>query len=509
MVSGRLIVVGGALALSAILLAGSPARGQINPPTDAPTNAAAVETTDGGRTAVIDQDSSSPLILVTIALLIPAGLALVFGGMCRAKNAADAFAITLIIVPLAGLACFVFGFALIWGNAAGSVLPANVAGFVGHLPEGVLDRGIGFGTDANHPNNSAYGFAGTTGFFLSGIDNSKLLAMFLITMAGAVISAIIPAGALAERWTWKNCVLYAIWFVVPFSLFANWVWGGGWLAQMGVNWGWGHGAIDFAGSGVIHALGGVVGLAGAMCIGPRIGKFVSGRPRPIPGHSIPFVVLGTLVLVPGWFGLTSAMNGGDLQLSRILVNTALAGFSGTTGALLFLLSRGYKPDPTLLCNGFIGGLVAISAACPFVDSWAAIVAGLVAGVVVNFSVLLWDKLGVDDPVGVVSMHGACGIWGLLALGLFANGKFGANFNGVDGPVKGLFYGDVGQFFAQIVAAAILTIFGFITALVLFRLSERVAALRVSADVEMRGLDTSEVGTFAYPDFMLKSATLDG
>ena len=122
-----------------------------------------------------------------------------------------------------------FGFALVWGNAAGSVLPANVAGFVGHLPEGVLDRGIGFGVDANHPDNSAYGFAGTTGFFLSGIDNSKLLAMFLITMAGAVISAIIPAGALAERWTWKNCVLYAIWFVVPFSLYANWVWGAvGW-----------------------------------------------------------------------------------------------------------------------------------------------------------------------------------------------------------------------------------------------------------------------------------------
>ena len=153
--------------------------------------------------------------------------------------------------------------------------------------------------------------------------------------------------------------------------------------------------------------------------------------------------------------------------------------------------------------------MSFAAACPFVDPWAAILIGLVAGLLVNIIVTAWDKLGVDDPVGVISMHGVNGIWGLIALGLFANGKHGLEFNGVDGPVKGLFYGDASQLMAQLIAAAVVVVFGLATAYALFRISNRITALRVSADSEVRGIDSGEVGTLSYPDFTLKSVTLDG
>jgi Amt family ammonium transporter len=423
------------------------------------------------------------------------------------------------IMPLAGVAFFIFGFALAWGNSAHGSLPPGFGALLGsaELP---LNRGIGLASSGDDSGSYSIGLAGGKGFCLAGISDPTILSVFFFSMALAIAAASIPTGAMAERWAWKNFMLYGVWFVLLFSLVANWIWGGGWLAQMGTNWGWGHGAVDFAGAGVIQALGGITALAGAICIGPRLAKYIGGRARAMPGHSVPFVILGTFVLMFSWFGLHvgSAVAGSDLPLSQIVVNTALAAFCGALGAMCVLLFQSYKPDPTLLCNGFIAGLAAISAACPFVDPWAAMVIGAVAGVLVSQSIHFWDKIGVDDPVGSISMHGVSGLWGIIALGLFANGKFGVGWNGVDrnefassggDGVRGWFYGDGGQLVAQLVAAAVLVIFGFVFAYLFFKLSDWLTPLRTNRDAELKGLDGAELGTLVYPDFTLKSVTLDG
>ena len=269
-----------------------------------------------------------------------------------------------------------------------------------------------------------------------------MLALFFFTMVLMNVAATIPTGAMAERWRWKNFCLYGLWVALPYGIYANWVWGGGWLAQMGVNWNLGHGAVDFAGSGVVHAMGGIIGLAGVMVLGPRIGKYSpEGKPLPIPAHHLPMVVVGTLILAFGWFGFTSgsAFAGASLRISAIVVNTALAGIAGAIAAMLTLQLKGLKPDTTIMCNGMLSGLVAISAPCAFVDSWAAALIGAIAGVLVVFSVFFWELHHIDDPVGAISVHGVNGLWGVISVGIFANGKYGAGWNGVvrDSVLQGI------------------------------------------------------------------------
>ncbi|HEY2759557.1 MAG TPA: hypothetical protein VGI75_02400, partial [Pirellulales bacterium] len=213
-----------------------------------------------------------PAILV---LLMPAGLALVSCGMCRAKNSAHAFTVGLMIMPLAGIAFFVFGFALAFGNSAHGLLPPSLAILIGG-DASPLDRGLGIGAVDDVASKFEFGLTGVKGFCLAGISDPVIIAVFFFVMALAVVAASITAGAMAERWAWKNFLLYGAWIMLPVGLYANWIWGGGWLAQAGANWGWGHGAIDFAGSGVIQGAGGVVALAGAICLGPRLGKYVGG-----------------------------------------------------------------------------------------------------------------------------------------------------------------------------------------------------------------------------------------
>jgi Amt family ammonium transporter len=460
------------------------------------------------------------LLAGCLILLMPAGFALVAGGMGRPKNSAHLFAVNLMIVPLAGCAVFLYGFALGWGNMAGGLAPPGWSAAFGE-DLNTLNHGLGIGSDPSAPDAFTYGLLGTKGFGLSGLNNSVILSFFFLITAYLIIAATVPTGAMAERWAWRNFVLYGFWVVAPLSIFAGWVWGGGWLAQMGKNWNLGHGAVDFAGSGVLHGIGGVIGLAGTICMGPRLGKFVNRRPRAIPGHSIPYVVVGTLILLFGWFGLTggSMLAGADLNIGSIVVNTALGAFGGALGAMFYLLATVKRPDPTMMCNGIVAGLVAVSAGCAFVEPWAALVIGAVAGVLVIVSVLFWDKMGVDDPVGTISMHGAAGLWGVISVGLFATGKFGAAWNGVirqqylksgtsaDG-VRGLLYGDAGQLLAQLIEAAALIVFGFVAGYALFKLSGLITPLRVNRDTEFQGLDGTEMGTLAYPDFALKSSTLD-
>jgi Amt family ammonium transporter len=260
--------------------------------------------------------------------------------------------------------------------------------------------GLGAAVDAAGKATGAftYGIIGTTGWFLTGAANDvAVLVLFFFMMVFMDTTATIPTGAMAERWAWKNFCLFGLWVALPYCLYANWVWGGGFLAQGGLNWGLGHGAVDFAGSGVVHAMGGFIGLAGAMVIGPRIGKFVNGKPQALPGHDVPMVVLGTFILALGWFGFNpgSTLSGTDLRISYVVVNTMLASVTGALGAMVALSFKGLKPDPTMLCNGMLAGLVAITAPCAFVDPWGAAVIGAIAGWLVVESVFFFERRGVD------------------------------------------------------------------------------------------------------------------
>jgi Amt family ammonium transporter len=354
----------------------------------------------------------------------------------------------------------------------------------------------------------AWGIIGYKGFFLSGgAYDVSVFTLFLFQMVFMDTAATIPTGAMAERWKFLAFIVYGFFIsILIYPIFGNWVWGGGWLSQLGANAGLGHGAVDFAGSGVVHMVGGVTALVGAMILGPRIGKFKKdGTPNAIPGHHIPMGIAGALILAFGWFGFNpgSTLAGTDLRIGVIAVNTMLASAGGALSAMLFMWFRFGKPDPTMAANGLLAGLVAITAPCAFVNAPCAVLIGLIAGVLVVMSVLFVDNvLKVDDPVGAVSVHGACGAWGLLAVGLFADGTYGDKLNNVDGTVRGLFYGDASQLAAQVIDIVSLFIFVFIMAWISFKIIEVLIGNRVSAEVELGGLDIPETGVLAYPDFAL-------
>ncbi len=334
-------------------------------------------------------------------------------------------------------------------------------------------------------------------------------------------TATIPTGAMAERWAWKNFCLYGLWVALPYCLYANWVWGGGWLAQAGLNWGLGHGAVDFAGSGVVHAMGGVIGLAGALVIGPRIGKYTKdGKPQAMPGHNVPMVVLGTFILAFGWFGFNpgSTLAGTDLRISFVVVNTMLASVTGALGAhdraLDASACRTIRRCCATACSRAWWRSRRPARSC---RRGPRRVIGGVAGVLVVYSVFFFENASASTTrCGAISVHGVNGLWGVLSVGLFANGEYGAGWNGVvrdamvqaygsDG-VRGLFYGDFSQFLAQVLDCAVLAMFGFVMAYVWFKLSNLITPIRVPEDVEIEGLDIPEVGAPGYPDFTLRSSS---
>jgi Amt family ammonium transporter len=299
---------------------------------------------------------------------------------------------------------------------------------------------------------------------------------------------------------------------LTYPLFANWAWGGGWLSQLGVNAGLGKGYCDFAGSGVVHAVGGLTALAVALIIGPRIGKFNrDGSSNPIIGHDISAVLIGCFILAFGWFGFNpgstlGASGAGCLRIGSVAVNTMLAGCTGTFGAMLYMWMFKGKPDAGMSANGLLAGLVAITAPSGFVNPTASAIIGFIAGVLVCFSVsFIENKLKVDDPVGAISVHGAGGLWGVLSVGLFADGKsnYGGSWNGVSGSVTGLFYGDASQLVAQLVGIATLVGFVFTFSFILNWILDAVLGQRVSAASEIEGLDIPEIGQLGYPEFVFK------
>jgi Amt family ammonium transporter len=316
---------------------------------------------------------------------------------------------------------------------------------------------------------------------------------------------------MAERWSFKSFVIYALLVgAVIYPLYANWVWGGGWLSKLGSDFGLGHGHVDFAGSSVVHLTGGVLALVGAKILGPRLGKFSKdGTPNAIPGHHIPMAVVGCFILAFGWFGFNagSSLAGTDLRIAVIAVNTMLAGAAGSFSSMLYMWLRYGKPDISMAANGLLAGLVAITAPCAFVTAPAAVLIGLIAGLLLCGAVLFVERtLKIDDPVGAVSVHGVNGAWGVFALGLFADGTYGDALNGVEGSVTGLFYGDASQLAAQCIGILANIIYVGLIGYVVFKLLDVTIGLRVDPEQEAEGLDQYEVAVIAYPDFNIRSSS---
>ena len=425
-----------------------------------------------------------------LVMFMQAGFALVETGFTRTRNAAHTMAMNFVIYPLGVLGFWLLGYGILLGGIHG--WPT-----LGGAPAGGREVALTLG-------GHSWGIFGAAKLALVSVaSDPPNLAMFLFSAVFMDTAATIPTGALAERWRFSAFLAYGVFMsALLYPLYGNWVWGGGWLSALGANAGLGHGHVDFAGSTVVHMTGGVTALAGALVLGPRLGKFrADGTIGAMPGHNLPMAVLGTLILAFGWFGFNagSTLSAQSPRIALVAVNTMLASSAGAVAALGFVWYTLGKPDLGMACNGLLGGLVAITGACAFVTPAAAVIVGLVAGVLVVWSVgLLERRFRVDDPVGAISVHGACGLWGGLAVGIFADGSFGEGWNGVPGPVRGLLFGGGDQLLAQVVGVAVNLLFVFGAAYGFFRLIDRLLGNRVTAEVELTGLDSLEMGTDAYP-----------
>jgi ammonium transporter, Amt family len=429
-----------------------------------------------------------------LVFFMQAGFALVETGLTRAKNVAHTMAMNLFVYPAGMLAFYACGFAIMFGGLGAL---GTLGGYDGLNQEVSISL---FG--------HTLGLFGTKGFFMNGVYDVGVLGFFLFQVVFMDAAATIPTGAMAERWKFISFAIFGI-FVggLIYPIYGNWVWGGGWLAQLGSQFGLGHGHVDFAGSSVVHLTGGVLAFVGAKMIGARIGKYnKDGSPNAIPGHNLPMAVLGTLVLAFGWFGFNagSTLAGTDLRMAVVAFNTMIASCAGAFASTLWVWTvRTKKPDLSMMCNGLLAGLVAITAPCAFVSPTGALIIGLVSGLlVVEVTFFVERKLKIDDPVGAIAVHGANGIWGCLALGLFADGTYGDGLNGVAGTVKGLFYGDPSQFVAEFIGVATNLIFIGICGFLVYKLLDIIVGNRVKPEVELAGLDVPEMGSDGYSGIKL-------
>lgn len=424
------------------------------------------------------------VLCVVCVLLVPlagAGLALINTGLGRSRSAAQLMMSSLCVVSVAAIAYLACGFG--FQGLAGQ--PAHVL-LIGGKPWSWISRG---------------------GVFLHHVplDASPLLLTALLGMASAGIAALIPLGAGLDRWRLgASCISTAILAGFTYPLFAHWVWGGGWLSQLGANYGLGQGFLDSGGASAIQAVGGLTALVIAWILGPRRGKYAhDGMPTAIPGHSAVFVLFGCLLALVGWWGLNSA---GAILFNEVgaptavvvAMNTVLSAAAAALAAALVTNSRFHKPDASLTANGWIGGLAASSGACAFALPVEAVVIGLVAGVLVTFSVEWFElRMSVDDPGGSISAHAMGGLWGVLSVGIFGD-IFHPALEKAGEP------GHSGQWLAQLVGIA--TLVGFVLPLTycLNWLINRVYPQRVPAEGERQGMDLYELGAGAYPEFLTHS-----
>jgi ammonium transporter, Amt family len=399
------------------------------------------------------------LVTAFLVFFMQAGFALVEAGFTRSKNTVNILFKNLMDFVVATIAFWAIGYALMFGEGSP--------------------------------------FFGATGFFLSGAEGDKagvpVLAFWLFQLVFAGTAATIVSGAMAERTRFKAYLIYsAVISLLIYPIFGHWAWGGGWLAELGF--------LDFAGSTVVHSIGGWAALVGAIILGPRIGKYgADGKVNAIPGHSAALGTLGVFILWLGWFGFNpgsqlAAVGGNADVIALVAANTNIAAAAGGLAAMVTYWLRSGKPDLGMALNGVLGGLVAITAPCAFVSPLAALIIGLVAGPLIVFSVPVLDRFKIDDPVGAVPVHLVNGVWGTLALGLFHT-------------EAGLFTtGQASQIVAQIIGVVACGIWTAATAAVLFLAIKYTVGLRVSAAEEVAGLDLEEHGSNAYPDLLPELAS---
>lgn len=399
-------------------------------------------------------DQGSNLIWMLGAFLVffmQAGFAFLGAGLIRSKNTANYLTKSFMDFAIASLSFWAFGFALMWGT-------------------------------------SVMGIAGTTNFFLTDAADGQTYVDWVFQMVFAGTAATIVAGAMAERTKTQTYLAYSFLIgAIVYPLYGHWVWGGGWLGNLDII-----GlpaAADYAGSGVVHALGGFLALAGAAVVGPRIGKYnADGSANTIPGHNVTYVVMGTFILFFGWFGFN--INTGD-SIGLNAINTLLAGATGAVVALYIQLVRTGKLDVLMACNGALAGLVGITAPVAFVAPWAAVVIGAIAAPIMIMSVSFIEKvLKIDDPVGAISVHGVTGLWGMLAVGIFANGNNG---------VTGLISGDSLQIVSQLISMGVVLAWALVTGFAIFLVLKVSMGVRATEEEELEGLDMPEHGIHAYPE----------
>jgi len=431
---------------------------------------AIVHAADPSGADTLNADSTAPVNMVWTLIagflvwFMQLGFAFLGAGLIRSKNTVNYLTKSFMDFCIASLGFWAFGFAIMFGGSR-------------------LFPGLDLG-------NSLFGYSG---FFLTGDSYDVSTIMFwFFQMVFAATACTIVAGAVAERMKITAYLAYSfIIGAIVYPVYGHWVWGGGWLSSISI--GGATGVVDFAGSGVVHMLGGLSALIAAAMVGPRIGKFnKDGTPNTIKGHSVPFVVLGTFILFFGWFGFNagSTVAATELRISVITVNTFLAGATGAVVALYWKFIQTGKADILAACNGSLAGLVAVTAPCAFVPTWAAVVIGAIAVPFMFGTAHIVERvLKVDDVVGAVQVHFGAGLWGLLAVGIFADGTYG---------VSGLIAGEWGQLALQIIDIAAVIGWVSVMSFLTFWSIKKGIGLRASREEELQGLDIPEHGIEAYP-----------
>jgi Amt family ammonium transporter len=408
-------------------------------------------------------DTAWVLVAAFLVFFMQAGFGMVEAGFIRAKNTCNILTKNFLDFCMASLGFFLIGYGLMFG-------------------------------DGN-------GFLGTRGWCLLGLDGTvngiPLYAFWLFQAAFCGAAATIVAGGMAERMKFVGYLIYS--FIISaliYPIVGHWIWGGGWLATMGF--------ADFAGSTVVHTVGGFAALVGTSILGPREGKYgIDGKPNVLAGHSIPLASLGVFILWFGWFGFNAGSTLGVTDgsvIGRVAINTNLAAALGGIAAMVTVWKRFGKPDLSMAMNGALAGLVAITAPCAYVEPWAAIVIGATAGYIVVRGVELLDKLQIDDPVGAVPVHGMCGVWGTICVGIFGRKALGLAYDGF------VYSGNPMQLGIQMVGSVTAVAFVIVTMAIVFKLIDLTVGLRVSREEELRGLDIGEHGMEAYGGFQIFSTS---
>ncbi len=451
--------------------------------------------------------STKRLKLVLKVMFLIMGSVLVFPSFAFANEpttASNATAINTVWTLIAAFLVFFMqaGFAMVEvgftrAKNASNILMKNLMDFsIGSIAFWLIGFGIMFGADK-------LGLFGSSGFFLTSANPSTQeglwqFAYWMFQVVFAATAATIVSGTMSERTKFPAYLIYSFFVcALIYPVVGHWIWGGGWLADKGM--------IDFAGSTVVHSVGGWTALAGALLLGPRLGKYNKDKSsNAIPGHNIPLAALGVFILWFGWFGFNagSTTSGTNLSIATITVTTNLAASAGAITAMFTAWIKFGKPDTSMALNGALAGLVAITAGCASVSPLSAITIGAIAGVLVVLSVEFIDKiLHIDDPVGAISVHGVCGAFGTLAVGLFAQASYGES-SGV-GSINGLLFGGgFSQFLTQLIGVLSVFVWVFGSALVLFYIIKKTVGLRASDEEQLKGMDISEHGMEAYSGFQI-------